>query len=152
MTRGWMRRHSLSSTDIAVHREKTHSPIPTPYFLIVNHPGRAGIVFLILNHHRDRLGKKGVATPHLVVVGTRGWENENVVDMLERTRGLRPFVHERNRVSDREMAQLFAGARALLMPSFAEGFGLPVVEALAHALPVLCSDIPVFREVGQGEC
>lgn len=34
------------------------------------------------------------------------------------------------------------------MPSFAEGFGLPVVEALVHGLPVLCSDIPVFREVG----
>jgi len=61
---------------------------------------------------------------------------------------LRGFVEERVRVSDEEMSQILAGARALLMPSFAEGYGLPLAEALAHGIPALCSDIPSLREVG----
>ena len=42
------------------------------------------------------------------------------------------------------------GAVAVLMPSFAEGYGIPVVEALSLGTPVICSDIPVFRKISQG--
>ena len=50
-------------------------------------------------------------------------------------------------VSEAEKASLIADAYGLIMPSFAEGFGVPIIEALAANTPVLCSDIPVFREV-----
>ena len=40
-------------------------------------------------------------------------------------------------------------ALAVLMPSFAEGYGIPVVEALSLGTPVICADIPVFREISQ---
>jgi alpha-1,3-rhamnosyl/mannosyltransferase len=50
-------------------------------------------------------------------------------------------------VSDAQAATLLAGAAATLVPSTYEGFGLPVVEAMAAGSPVLCSDVPVFREV-----
>ncbi len=50
-------------------------------------------------------------------------------------------------VSDAQAAVLLAGAKATLVPSTYEGFGLPIVEAMAAPSPVLCSDISVFHEV-----
>jgi glycosyltransferase involved in cell wall biosynthesis len=47
-----------------------------------------------------------------------------------------------------QLAELYRRAAAVLVPSDAEGFGLPVIEALACAAPVVASDIPVLREVG----
>jgi glycosyltransferase involved in cell wall biosynthesis len=86
--------------------------------------------------------------PRLILLGRRGWENENVIDMLERSTPLRGLVVEEGRVGDARLAALLANARALLMPSFAEGFGLPVAEALAAGVPVIASDIAVLRETG----
>jgi glycosyltransferase involved in cell wall biosynthesis len=71
-----------------------------------------------------------------------------VVDILERGEMLRGHVIEAGEVSDSRMQALTGGARAMLMPSFAEGFGMPVVEALAAGVPVICSDISAHREVG----
>lgn len=49
-------------------------------------------------------------------------------------------------VPDAEVPRLVAGARILVQPSFAEGFGLPAIEAQAARAPVACSDIPALRE------
>lgn len=86
------------------------------------------------------------AMPRLIVVGRRGWENEMVVDLLERCDAIHPFVEERGRVGDGELAALMASATALLMSSFAEGYGLPVAEALAAGTPVIAADLAVYRE------
>lgn len=53
-------------------------------------------------------------------------------------------------LDDRSMLALVKGAQALLMPTTDEGFGLPLLEALQNGTPVICSDIPVLREVGGG--
>lgn len=87
--------------------------------------------------------------PRLMIIGRRGWENEQVIDMLERCPALTGHVEELGGCSDSRMAGLLRGARALLMPSFAEGYGMPVAEALSVGVPVLCSDIPALREVGR---
>ena len=55
-------------------------------------------------------------------------------------------VHALGFVPEADVPPLLAGARALVLPSFAEGFGLPVLEAQATGTPVACSDLPALRE------
>lgn len=86
--------------------------------------------------------------PRLIVIGRRGWENEQIVDLLDRCTTLRPFVDEVNNCGDVELAGILRGARALLMPSFAEGYGMPIAEALSVGTPVVASDLPAHREAG----
>lgn len=83
----------------------------------------------------------------LVVVGKPGW----MVDQLvERLRG-HPETGRRlfwfPRASDELLEALYRDATGLLMASEGEGYGLPLVEAARHGLPILCRDLPVFREV-----
>jgi glycosyltransferase involved in cell wall biosynthesis len=54
------------------------------------------------------------------------------------------------RVPDSGIPDLYRGAAVVVLPSRAEGFGLPVIEAMASGVPVVCSDLPVLREVGNG--
>ena len=119
-----------------------------PYFVYISTIEPRKNHLLLLNVWRRLVQRLGDAAPVLVLVGRRGWENENVVDMLERAEALRGHVIEAGEVSDNEMQGLVAQARAMVMPSFEEGFGMPVIEALAAGVPVICSDIPAHREVG----
>lgn len=119
-----------------------------PYFVYVSTIEPRKNHLLLLNLWR-RLGEHSPGSaPRLVLIGRRGWENEMVIDMLERCLPLRPLVEERSGLADREVAALVAGARAMLYPSFAEGFGMPVAEALIAGTPVICSDLPALREAG----
>lgn len=122
-----------------------------PYFIVISTIEPRKNHILLLNIWRRMVEEYGpAATPHLVIVGRRGWENENVVDMLERCETLRHHVTEYSGLSDAAVLSLLKGARALLCPSFAEGFGMPVSEALAIGTPVICSDLPSLREAGCG--
>ena len=94
--------------------------------------------------------EQGARAPHLLLIGKRGWKNEQVLDLLNRCPSLQGVVREHNALPDQEVARLLKGARALLFPSFGEGYGLPLTEALSLGVPAICSDIPVFREVGNG--
>jgi glycosyltransferase involved in cell wall biosynthesis len=119
-----------------------------PYFVVLGTIEPRKNHLLLLNLW-TRLPALLAQPPRLLVIGHRGWENEQVVDMLERSRRLRGLVEEHNGLSDAQVGALVCGARALLLPSFAEGFGLPLAEALASRVPAICSDIPVFRELGR---
>jgi glycosyltransferase involved in cell wall biosynthesis len=124
--------------------------IGRPYFVYVGTIEARKNHLMLLNLWRRLSGDLGDQTPLLVLVGQRGWEVENVVDMLDRCPALRGNAIEQNALSDAALAPLLRGARALLLPSFAEGFGFPVVEALQLGVPALCSDIAALRETGGG--
>ncbi|MGQ0610517.1 MAG: glycosyltransferase family 4 protein [Paracoccaceae bacterium] len=81
--------------------------------------------------------------PDLFVVGHPGWADAQLFDRLRQT----PGIHVLGALPDGAVAALMVRARALVFPSLAEGFGLPPLEAAARGLPVLCSDLPVLREV-----
>ncbi|UVO52387.1 glycosyltransferase family 4 protein [Sphingomonas sp. SUN019] len=120
-----------------------------PYFICIATIEPRKNHLLLLNVWRRLVEQLGDAAPRLILIGRRGWENENVIDILERSTVLQGHVIEEAEVDDRRLAQLLAGARAALLPSFAEGYGMPVAEALAAGVPVIASDIESLREVGQ---
>jgi glycosyltransferase involved in cell wall biosynthesis len=125
-------------------------PLKPPYFVCVSTIEARKNHLLLLNLWRRLVDELGNAVPRLVLIGHRGWETENAIDMLERCPALRGVVFERDNLPDAEVARLVKGARALLLPSFAEGFGFPLVEALALGVPVLCSNLAALRENGGG--
>ena len=124
-------------------------PTPTdyPYFVVVGTIEGRKNHLLLLQVWKRLVERLGDAAPRLVLVGQRGWEAEGAFALLDRSLALRGVVIERGRCDDRELAGLLKGARALLMPSFAEGFGMPVIEALQLGAPVIASDLAVFREI-----
>jgi glycosyltransferase involved in cell wall biosynthesis len=123
-----------------------------PYFVCVGTiEPRKNLAFLLGLWSRLE-ARMGAAAPRLVLVGRRGWENEAVIDLLERAPAVRRLVHEVCDLGDLELARLIAGARALLAPSFTEGFDLPAAEAQALGAPLIASDIPVHRELASGAC
>jgi glycosyltransferase involved in cell wall biosynthesis len=82
---------------------------------------------------------KKIPEADLIVIGYAGGARS--------IRNLPPNVRYAGYVDEQEKANLIDEAHGLIMPSLAEGFGVPIIEALAANTPVLCSDIPVFREV-----
>jgi len=132
---------------VAVPQAAGARPCAEPYFVIVSTIEPRKNHLMLLNVWRALAERGAGPVPRLYVVGQRGWECENVVDLLERCEGLKGRVFELGNCDDRECANLLRHAQALLMPTFAEGYGLPVAEALAAGTPVIASDLAVFREV-----
>lgn len=83
----------------------------------------------------------------LVFMGKRGWKNDEFIERMSRhpEMGRRFFWIEG--ASDSELALAFKESAALIFASIYEGYGLPIVEAARAGLPVICSDIPIHREV-----
>src|SRR5690554_19357 len=84
----------------------------------------------------------------LCFVGKIGWKNEQLIERIRRHPQLGKRLFMWNDLNDRELEYCYLNARSLLFPSHVEGFGLPLVEAMQRKLPVMASDIPVFREIG----
>ena len=114
-----------------------------PYLLAVGETTfRKGYVTLL-----RALARKGVDGPLLVIAGPAGNDEPSIqreIGVLH----LEDRVVRLGRVDDSVLAALYRGALALCFPSVAEGFGLPVLEALGAGVPVIASDLPVLREVG----
>jgi glycosyltransferase involved in cell wall biosynthesis len=123
-------------------------PLAGPYFVVIGTLEPRKNHALLLKVWERLVQRHGTsAAPRLVLIGQRGWDIESLARELERSPALQEVVIERPDCGDAELARWLGHARALLLPSFAEGYGLPLIEALAARVPVLASDLAVFREL-----
>jgi glycosyltransferase involved in cell wall biosynthesis len=128
-----------------------HDPILSrvSYFVMVGTIEPRKNHLLMLNIWRD-LCERGEPCPYLVVAGADGWGAAHVHDMLERSKFIRSRIVRVRNLSSGALAHLMANACGVLVPSLAEGYSLPLVEALTLQVPTVASDIAVLREVSQG--
>lgn len=116
-----------------------------PYFLFVGSLKRGKNVPMIIRAFAKFLS--GTKTSYdLFLVGGNYWEDPQISQLIKKHR-LQGSIHVLGFVSDKELSAIYRGATALVIPSLAEGFCLPVVEAMASSVPVIASDIPVFKEI-----
>jgi len=104
---------------------------------------------MLLRVWSNLVEKLGGKAPQLLIIGQRGWECDQVFAILDQNVSLEGAVLELGTCSDAQVASHLSQARALLFPSFVEGYGMPLAEALSAGTPVLTSDLPIFREIGQ---
>lgn len=83
----------------------------------------------------------------LLIVGQYGWGMETTAEKAEMLRRAENPILWIKDADDGELSWCYAHASLLLSASLEEGFGLPIIEAAQHGLPLLLSDIPVFHEV-----
>jgi len=115
-------------------------------------------LFLVVGTVEPRKGHNGVldafdalwaegSQVRLCLAGKEGWEVEKLMQRIRRHPMLNTRLFFVEHFSDAEINLCYAGAHALIAGSVAEGYGLPIVEAAQHLVPVIATDIPVFREV-----
>jgi len=127
-------------------------------------PGTSNPFFLMVGTLEPRKGHAEVITAFeelwqagmqegLVMVGRMGWQVENLRDRIL----MHPLYGEKlfwfDDVDDPELERMYAACQGSIIASYAEGFGLPLIEALGHGKPVLARDLAVFRpHAGNGAC
>jgi glycosyltransferase involved in cell wall biosynthesis len=119
----------------------TEPPSRGPYILFVAGPDERKNARRLVEAYEGAFGAKG--GPVLVVAGTLNEADEAVLQKMR-------APHERSRPSDEELRALYSGAVAVVVPSLAEGYGMPAVEAMACGAPVLASNAAALPEACDG--
>ncbi len=122
---------------------RTRHPLPDRYglYLASNKPHK-NLVRLV-----EAVGSLLDAHPRLQLVVAGHWDERYAEARRQvEERGWHKAIHFLGPVAEPDLPALYSGAEWFIFPSLYEGFGLPVLEAMACGCPVLCSDLPVLRE------
>ena len=84
---------------------------------------------------------------NLVFVGKQGWMVEKLISNIINHTEYNQRLFWLNGISDEYLEKVYESSTCLIAASFGEGFGLPLIEAAQHDLPIIARDIPIFREV-----
>ncbi len=106
---------------------------------------RKGIIDLV--QAWERLNEGRAEGPDLVIAGKTGWHTDPILDRIKRS-PLAPRIHLPGYVSRDDARDLLRHAAVFALASEAEGFGLPLAEAVSCGIPAVASDIPVLEEAG----
>ncbi len=121
----------------------------------------SGPVFVIVGSVEPRKGHRAVldaferrwaagGREKLVILGKVGWDVDDLMRRIDRHPERDHRLFHLFGADDATLADVLRRADAAIIASHVEGFGLPLVEALAAGLPVIAADIPVFREIAEG--
>lgn len=107
----------------------------------------------LLIHSYHNLQKNSVLKPatKLLIVGSSGPETDNILHQIQML-ALQDQVLLLSSITDEELCWLYKNCELFVIPSSTEGFCLPLVEALSLSPRVVCSNIPIFQEVGSSNC
>lgn len=97
----------------------------------------------------DLLFNSGLKHINLTVVGKRGWLDDELFDFITSHKRFNKNLFYYDQVNDDKLAKLYHDSDCLIASSFAEGYGLPIIEAASYNLPVIARDLKVFKEVGK---
>lgn len=92
--------------------------------------------------------KKSGKPQHLVLVSGNAWKSGKIIDRINGS-PFKEYVHVLKNVPDEDLVGLYWNARVFVLPSFAEGFGLPLLEAMACGVPAVVSNVSALLEVGK---
>jgi glycosyltransferase involved in cell wall biosynthesis len=84
---------------------------------------------------------------NLVIVGKEGWMVEDLLERMQNHYEYNNRLFWLRDISDEYLEHIYGSCTCLIAASYGEGFGLPLIEAAQHKLPIIARDIPVFREV-----
>jgi glycosyltransferase involved in cell wall biosynthesis len=127
-------------------------PDGRPFFLCVaQHRSNKNVPLAIRIFARILRKRIIPCSSQLVVIGIEGPDTRAIHAEIKKLR-LEANVLLLSGLSDAELQWCYRHCRLLLAPSRIEGFGLPIGEAMLAGCPVVCSDIPAFREVGKNMC
>lgn len=87
---------------------------------------------------------------NLVIVGKKGWMVDKLIKKIRTHVELSKRLFWLNGISDHYLDAVYKASTCLIAASFGEGFGLPLIEAAQHKIPIIARDIPVFQEVTAG--
>lgn len=124
----------------------------SPFLLAVAQHRRNKNLHLLLAAFAElRNSARAETRLNLVIVGAEGPETRNLHSLVQGL-SLQKYVHFESALSDAELRWLYQQCELMIVSSSVEGFCLPVIEALLCGSRVLCSDIPVLREIGGSHC
>lgn len=130
--------------DLAIDENERQEDFSKEYFLYVGSSrGHKNLTRLIEAYSSIYTGIKY----DLVIAGNGRWLSATDIRLIQEVNTQEIRIYLTGWIPDKRLHLLFREARALVFPSLCEGFGIPILEAFFNKVPLICSDIPVFREV-----
>ncbi|MEA5497629.1 glycosyltransferase family 4 protein [Limnoraphis robusta] len=124
-----------------------------PFILSVAQHRKNKNLHLLIQAYAKLIEEKRDIAPstQLILVGSTGPETGNLIELIH-TKSLGDRVLLTSSIDDEQLCWLYQNCQLVVCPSSTEGFCLPLAEALYFSSRVVCSDIPIFREVGASDC